>query len=82
MLIADLGIILPTVEKIKDNEEKIESERLLLPPVEIVVVAHNPDEWFSEVLASFAVQNYPNIRVTVLATNSIESIEINHEELV
>lgn len=75
MLIADLGIILPTVEKIKDNEEKIESERLLLPPVEIVVVAHNPDKWFREVLASFAVQNYPNLRFTVLATNSIESIE-------
>ena len=38
------------------------------PPVDIVVVAHNPDEWFGDVLNSFAIQDYPDFNVVVLTT--------------
>ena len=38
------------------------------PPVDIVVVAHNPDEWCGDVLNSFAIQDYPDFNVGVLTT--------------
>ena len=38
------------------------------PPVDIVVVAHKSDEWFEDVLTSFAIQDYPDFNVIVLTT--------------
>ncbi len=38
------------------------------PPVDIVVVAHKSDEWFEDVLISFAIQDYPDFKVRVLTT--------------
>ncbi|MBB33047.1 MAG: hypothetical protein CL455_05305 [Acidimicrobiaceae bacterium] len=57
------------------KEEITELDEISMPPVEIVVVAHNPDSWFKEVLASFAVQNYPNLKVTILTTGPIEPVQ-------
>lgn len=34
----------------------------LAPPVVAVVVVHEPGEWFDEVLAALAAQEYPNLR--------------------
>ena len=46
------------------------------PPVDIVVVAHNPDEWFGDVLNSFAIQDYPDFNVVVLTTG--EESQMRH----
>ena len=63
------------MEESSENEEIANIEEVSMPPVEIVVVAHNPDDWFAEVLTSFAVQNYPNLKVTILSTGPIEPIQ-------
>ncbi len=44
------------------------------PPVEVVVVAHDPGPWFSESLSSLAAQDYPRLHVTVLATEASTAI--------
>lgn len=69
------GLIFATVEESTGKEEITELDEISMPPVEIVVVAHNPDSWFKEVLGSFAVQNYPNLKVTILTTGPIEPIQ-------
>ena len=69
------GLIFATVEESTVKEEITELDEISMPPVEIVVVAHNPDIWFKEVLGSFAVQNYPNLKVTILTTGPIEPIQ-------
>ena len=69
------GLIFATVEESTVKEEITELDEISMPPVEIVVVAHNPDSWFKEVLGSFAVQNYPNLKVTILTTGLIEPIQ-------
>ena len=40
----------------------------LAPPVVAVMVVHEPDLWFDEVLTSLEQQDYPNLRVLVLVT--------------
>ena len=45
------------------------------PPVEIVVVAHASDEWFEDVLSSFAIQDYPDFKVTVLTTGDESTMQ-------
>jgi len=63
------------VEESTAKAEITKLDEISMPPVEIVVVAHNPDSWFKEVLGSFAVQNYPNLKVTILTTGPIEPIQ-------
>ncbi len=63
------------MEESSENEEIANEEEVSMPPVEIVVVAHNPDDWFGEVLTSLAVQNYLNLKVTILSTGPIEPIQ-------
>ena len=46
----------------------------LAPPVVAVVVAHDPGPWFEETLASFAVQDYPELSVLVLDAGSREDL--------
>jgi GT2 family glycosyltransferase len=43
-----------------------EPESSVIPPVVIVMVAHDPGEWFEETLASLAAQDYANASVLVL----------------
>ena len=50
------------------RENKSAENALPYPPVDIVVVAHNPDEWFGDVLNSFAIQDYPDFNVIILTT--------------
>ncbi len=64
-----------TVEESTLEEKTTDHGGTLMPPVEIVVVAHDPDEWFKETLGSFAVQNYPNLLVTILSTGPVDQIE-------
>jgi GT2 family glycosyltransferase len=42
----------------------------VIPPVVVVVVAHNPGDWFPETLASLANQTYPNTSVLVIDAGS------------
>jgi GT2 family glycosyltransferase len=42
----------------------------LAPPVVAVLVAHDPGDWFGDVLASLAAQDYPNLKVLVLSTGT------------
>jgi GT2 family glycosyltransferase len=42
----------------------------LAPPVVAVLVAHDPGEWFDDVVASLAAQDYPNLKVLVLSTGT------------
>jgi len=74
------GLIFATVEESKVEEEIASLDEISMPPVEIVVVAHNPDSWFKEVLGSFAVQNYPNLKVTILTTGPIVPIRTTVSE--
>ena len=50
------------------TDDKSANNAVAYPPVDIVVVAHNPDEWFGDVLTSFAIQDYPDFNVIVLTT--------------
>jgi len=50
------------------RENKSAENAVAYPPVDIVVVAHNPDEWFGDVLNSFAIQDYPDFNVIILTT--------------
>ncbi len=38
----------------------------VIPPVVLVVVAHNPGDWFGEALTSMADQTYPNTSILVI----------------
>jgi GT2 family glycosyltransferase len=42
----------------------------LAPPVVAVLVAHDPGDWFDDVVASLAAQDYPNLKVLVLSTGT------------
>ena len=44
----------------------------LAPPVVAVLVAHDPGDWFDDVVASLAAQDYPNLKVLVLSTGRDE----------
>ena len=46
----------------------------LAPPVAVIVVAHNPGEWFDETLGSLAAQTYENLIVHVVDAGSDEPI--------
>lgn len=41
-----------------------------VPPVVLVLVAHNPGDWFRETLESIAAQTYPDLSVLVLDAGS------------
>ncbi len=41
-----------------------------VPPVVLVLVAHNPGDWFRETLSSIAAQTYPDLSVLVLDAGS------------
>ncbi len=57
-----------TVDDSLSTDDKSANNAVAYPPVDIVVVAHNPDEWFGDVLTSFAIQDYPDFNVIVLTT--------------
>ena len=38
------------------------------PPVVVVMVVHDPGDWFAETLASLASQDYPDVRLVALLT--------------
>lgn len=44
----------------------------LAPPVVAVLVAHDPGDWFDDVVASLAAQDYPNLKVLVLSTGTAD----------
>jgi GT2 family glycosyltransferase len=44
----------------------------LAPPVVAVLVAHDPGEWFDDVVSSLAAQDYPNLKVLVLSTGTVD----------
>jgi len=46
----------------------------LAPPVVAVVVVHEPGEWFDEVLAGLAAQDYANLRTLVLLAGDPGSV--------
>jgi GT2 family glycosyltransferase len=46
----------------------VDTAEQLAPPVVAVMVVHEPDLWFDEVLTSLEQQDYPNLRVLVLVT--------------
>ena len=43
------------------------------PPVVAVMVVHEPGEWFAEVLASLAGQDYPDIRLVAFLTSTTDA---------
>lgn len=52
---------------VSKNDNSVDNA-VLYPPVDIVVVAHESDQWFEDTLTSFAIQDYPNFNVVVLTT--------------
>ena len=42
----------------------------MAPPVVVVMVAHDPGAWWTDVLASLAMQTYANLSVLVVDTAS------------
>ncbi len=46
----------------------------VIPPVVVVVVAHDPGEWFTDTLASLAGQTYPNTSILVIDTASAQDL--------
>jgi GT2 family glycosyltransferase len=50
------------------------------PRVEIVIVAHEPGDWFEEALSAAAVQDYPRLDVTVLTTGGDEELRAMVED--
>lgn len=44
------------------------------PPVEVVVVAHEPGDWFDEALHSIVAQDYPRFETVILAAGQSEVI--------
>lgn len=43
------------------------------PPVVAVMVVHEPGEWFAEVLASLAAQDYPDVRLVAFVTSTTDT---------
>ena len=43
------------------------------PPVVAVMVVHEPGEWFAEVLASLAGQDYPDVRLVAFLTSTTDA---------
>ncbi|MFZ8967188.1 MAG: hypothetical protein ACO2ZH_07030, partial [Ilumatobacteraceae bacterium] len=42
------------------------------PPVVAVMVVHEPGEWFAEVLAGLAAQDYPDLRLVAFLTGTTD----------
>lgn len=59
----------------ENSESELIKESFTFPPVRIVVLAHNENDWFRESVASFANQNYSDKQLTVLSTGGIDWIE-------
>jgi GT2 family glycosyltransferase len=49
------------------------AETAAVPPVVVVMVAHDPGWWFEDVLASVAAQDYPNTSVLVVDAGSADA---------
>lgn len=49
------------------------------PPVVAVVVVHQPDAWFDEVLAAYVAQDYPNLRMLFLLTGPDPDLRVETE---
>jgi len=50
-----------------------------VPPVVLVMVAHNPGDWFGETLASVAAQTYADLSVLVLDAASDVDVETHQD---
>ncbi len=46
------------------------------PPVVLVLVAHDPGEWFDETLRSIADQDYPALSVLVVDAESADAVDV------
>ncbi|MBT94588.1 MAG: hypothetical protein CL431_01290 [Acidimicrobiaceae bacterium] len=60
---------------IENSESELNKESFTFPPVRIVVLTHNENDWFRESVASFANQNYSDKQLTVLSTGGTDWIE-------
>ncbi len=49
-------------------------EELVAPPVVVVMVAHDPGAWWTDVLASLAMQTYANLSLLVIDTASARDL--------
>ena len=59
-----------------DVAEPVESpSSVTAPPVRVVMVAHQPGDWFTEALTSVGSQDYPGLEVTVLVAEGSEDVE-------
>lgn len=59
-----------------DVAEPVESpSSVTAPPVRVVMVAHQPGDWFTETLTSVGSQDYPGLEVTVLVAEGSEEVE-------
>ena len=65
------------LEETKLTEESVSttSGDIFVPSVQLVLVTHDPGDWFDEVLLGIAAQDYKSLDVTVVDTTRRASIE-------
>lgn len=68
------GTVWPVVDSLDAPESQEVRAVPAAPQVEIVVVAHEPGEWFEDALASLSAQDYQRCSITVLAAGSAEDV--------